>query len=86
MDCRAESRADERPIGVWIDDEWFAVSEVMDQWLDAGVTREEARRRIVKLLFADGRVIFVEQDERSGAWALRPECWRPTALPEPKGP
>jgi hypothetical protein len=82
VECRSESRADERPAALWLDGERVVVSEVLDRWLDAGVTRDEAVRRIFKLLLADERVLFIEQDEGTGAWALRPERWRPARPPE----
>ena len=73
VECRSETRADERPVAVWLEGERLIVTELLDQWFDAGLTRDEARRRIFKLRLETGQVVFIEQDEGTGAWALRPE-------------
>jgi hypothetical protein len=71
VECHAGGRGDELPRVVHLGGTRHAVTEILDRWNDAGVTRDLAVRRIFKLRLDSGDVVLVEQDAGTHAWTLR---------------
>lgn len=75
VESRAQSRADEEPRAVHLDGVRWRVDAILDRWHDAGLTRDRAVRDIFKVRLDSGRILFLERDRGTGAWALRPESF-----------
>jgi hypothetical protein len=70
VECRAESRGEERPVAVWIGGRRLAVTEVEDGAVEGPSVAGAPLRRWLDLRLEDGRGVRVERPLADGEWEV----------------
>jgi hypothetical protein len=73
VECRSESRGEERPIAVWVADLRLEIVDVVDRAIVTSIEAGEPIRHRLWVELEDGRRCELTRTEPDGAWRVRVE-------------
>jgi hypothetical protein len=73
VECRSESRGEERPIAVWFADLRLEIVDVVDRAIVTSIEAGEPIRHRLWVELEDGRRCELTRTEPDGAWRVRVE-------------
>jgi hypothetical protein len=73
VECRSESRGEERPIAVWFADQRLEIADVIDHAMVTSIEAGEPVRHRLWVELEDGNRCELTRTKPDGAWRVRVE-------------